>query len=208
MIVEEKLIEREEELLNFILDKIEMLVQVFCQWKLTLWSLEFVRNKEIEQLNFYNQEFKKTLEYNTPLHFHTLYYSPLFTVINDCCTMINHQTNCYSKEVTNSSLCMPLITYKHLEENGFSKDFSSRVIRKLIEMGKIKRYRDIGGYIYTVNESTMNDILKDINLRKIAILLNQKGFYEDNELNFIFDEIEDDKLEEIFALQKEEVRKL
>jgi len=200
----EKLIEEEENrLLDFIKSKVVKSIKSFCQWRLCFELYSIQRKKEVELIEEYSIELYQWIAKNAPLHSQSLFYHPLLTLMNDC-SWDYYQTECakwHKEALDRNPLCFsPCITYKDFEEEGFSREFSKRVVEKLEEVDLIKRKRGIFGYNYTITD--IKSLENEIFFEKKAIELTQQDFHDFTEMDWLFDNFHDEFLEETFNKYK------
>lgn len=201
--------EREHELIDFIESKIINSIKQYCQWCLHIKLKDVVREQEQEYiLKFLEMDVVEELKNCCPLHFKTMKWNPLFSVINDCNCMISyeHQSMEYMQEYHRKSTYSAQITYLDFEEAGFDKVFTKRVIDKYLNIAYISRKKMMGGsYIYSLIDP--DHIKNEITLEKNGITASQHEFKYLETENWIYDKFDDEYLTQEFEKIKIETFK-
>ena len=144
-----EIIEREEELFNFISKECKTNLEERFLNLLDEGIYNSKINKEFKKVNEYSKEILKKLSEISPM---------MYENFKDNNFSKRHCLDAYifssgpSEEANQNGepICWKDLTYKIFEEEGFSKDFAKRVIKKLLEEQRIIRIKHWGIYYYNV----------------------------------------------------------
>lgn len=197
MTAKEDILFEELRLLVHIENQIVKTIQKFCQWRLTRYIFQEISDEEQQILLKYQEEVLENIKKLAPLHYEYVHMHPLSTVFNDCnWNYFQHDYEKWIKDVDQNVCYWATITYNDFEEAGFSKDFSKRVVEKLVDEGKIIRKRGIYGYKFTVKQ--IEDIKDRIKFSRQCVQLTQSNLEDFYNIDWMFDRYSDEALMERF----------
>lgn len=201
----------EQRLFTIIENKIIQSIQNLCQWRfhnVLRDTLQLQEKKHMEE-SLYPRILEELKEY-APLHYQYLSYQnydiePLGGIYRPTYLKTEYQYDKFRDNGENSHKisCWPLITYNDLQQHGFSKDFSKRVIDKYINEYQLKSNRWFGGYSYMVSNTL--SIKNRIKYAKIGIEITHEGFEIFNEENWIYEKFVEKELKKIFEEIREDI---
>lgn len=193
MNVEVVIKDTEDELFQFIKEKSGAAIELLCQWDLHMELLNYTEKKEEEFLELeLTPMIEKLIKEKAPLHYQMMHMVPLSSVLNDCNNRRYHEFQFRDYASKEGHVCYwKEITYNDFEEAGFTRDFSKRVIEKLVGLNKIKYKRGSGrGNKYTIfNPEELKGLVE---FQRRGVRFTQFGVSYDDDENWIYDLYDND----------------
>ena len=205
MDIKKQIEEKEVELFDFIKKQSAMAISLLCQWDLHMQLLNLTQEREQQllekELTPMVHEF---IEKHTPLHHLMMHYHPLMGVFNDCGQRRYYDYQHRKYAACEGSVCYwKEIRYSDFEKAGFERDFTKRVIEKLVSINKIKFKKGSGrGNKFTIFDP--KEIKDLVEFKSKGVQFTQNGIsYVDDE-SWIYDLYDDECMINRFNEIKEE----
>lgn len=193
MKIEVMIKDKEDELFEFIKKNSATAIALLCQWDLHMELVNYTEEREEEFLKKeLNPIIEKFIEEKAPLHYQMMHYHPLCGVFNDCNNRRYFDRQHRQYAASEGNVCYwKEIRYSDFEEAGFSRDFTKRVIEKLICTYKIKFKKGIGrGNKYTIFDPQE---LKDlVEFKRKGVQFTQFGVSYIDDESWIYDLYDND----------------
>lgn len=203
MEIQKQIEEKENQLYEFIIKKNIKTIEMFCQWNLHMDLVKQMQDDEeklmMEKLYPIILDF---LEKDAPLHFSTLHMNPISSITYDCSKRTEYDYYCRESSGKNREVCYwSEITYIEFEEAGFNRDFTKRILEKLINSKKIRFKKGVGrGHKYFVFDPYILFDKIDYKKRGVKFLQYKMIFTEDE--SWIYGHFNDASLETAYNFYK------